>query len=241
MDNSSPPPRFPVLHLIVYGSFMTQTPLFGDIKAHCDRVLGCQHLADEDIPQDHVHYCIVNPSVKDTRWGEILNARGYKGRKMFQKLWKIPEGKFKGHDYDEDKLCIYTIKGDVGAVQFNNGYSDEQLMEYAAQWHGRIAIQTDPPGQTVMSVPPKTDKVMDMWLSLKDDFTELFMTNNRRIWEYTKVKKWVNIWCYKNSTSGLFIVEHTIRRYIKSLYFYQWEINENLEAAANILEDEKCL
>lgn len=218
---------------------MTQVPLFDDIKAHCDRAIGAQHLADEEIPRDHVHYCIVNPSVKDTRWGEILNARGYKGRKMFQKLWKIPEGKYKGHDYDEEKLCIYTIKGDVDSVKFNNGYTDDQLIAYAAQWHGRVAIQQEEIEQ--VATQPRSDKVMDMWLNLKDDFTQKFMEGGKTLWSYPQVRKWVNVWCYKNSTSGLFIVEHTIRRYIKSLYFYQWEIHGDLEAAARILEEEKCL
>jgi len=121
------------------------------LKPNCDKYVGQQHDADEEVNRTHTHYSLVNYRYTKQALSKQLNKLGFIGSDNFGILTVWPKEKI---PYDEVKLAEYVIKGLNAPDAHYSGYSPERIESFRNNWINHKEIGKD--GQTNTNTKKRT-------------------------------------------------------------------------------------
>lgn len=123
-----------VWQVIVHQSYETIEGKFPE--SWCDKMLICQHEADEQINRTHSHIMFVAPKVCEEAIRKFIKASGWGGRGNYGIHTVAKESK---QPYDLRKLAVYMIKGDIKNIKYSD-YTDRDHRNWASEWVTRIPV-----------------------------------------------------------------------------------------------------
>lgn len=129
---SNQPTNHPVVWQLVVARPIAELGMLENyLNISCDRYIGQQHDADEEVSRTHTHYSLVNYKYTKQSLSKQLNKLGFVGSDNFGILTVWPKKKI---PYDEGKLSVYVIKGLNAPDTHYHGYTTSDIESYRNQW-----------------------------------------------------------------------------------------------------------
>lgn len=180
-----------VLQLIIRRPYSDVSGVVERISTVCDRLLCCQHDADDEITQTHIHAMLVGATVSDQsirNWVTSADLGGKGQFSLFDKTQKKPR-----REYEEDYLGPYLLKGTANGIKYNHGYSDEIIASWIVKWNKKVQTKIVTPliaeqMEFVMEQAEQKALKRDAFGSLLADF-EMLDDCAKVSYEWTK--KWI--------------------------------------------------
>lgn len=184
------------------------------LKDRVDGYLICQHDADEDVKTTHCHVSFSKMSVTQKMLDKAREKYKINGD-VSRLLSKCVNSKMK---YDEEKLNVYCIKGDIESVKAAS-YLPAALEAWAARW----VPKADLPNPSRGAVHGDRQPAYDEWDVLKKDFQRYYSEMASPSVTLDSIRTWTMRWYWKRD--GRMPPATCYKRNAASLYVYATELS----------------